>query len=150
MNQREPLKAIGYWQEPEFPEGETLPHPQDLVNPFWRLDERAQIVAYLRAGKVAAQWRGYAQCRLCPPGTALGSCDLTDGEWVWPQQLEHYVEKHSLFLPNEFIDSMRRHKWMVLTPPKKASGEGQTYDFSYWSLWAAATKNGPVVNEEAR
>lgn len=149
MKQREPLKAVGYWRETPLPIGDGLPEPQDFINPQWRPDERAQIVSYLRAGKAATQWRGCAQCRLCVPSMALGSCDLTDGEWVWPQRLEHYVEDHGLFLPDEFVDSMRRHKWMVLIPAKKACWDGQMYDFSYWNLWAAATKASLVVNEEA-
>lgn len=140
MKHKEPLKAIGYWREPEFPEGERLPEPQDMVDPHWRPDERVLIGSYLRTGKVAQQWKGFAVCRLCAPSTGLGSCDLTDGEWVWPEGLEHYVEEHGLFLPDEFIDSMRRHKWMVLISLKEVRQDQRRYDFSDWITWAAAIK----------
>ena len=148
MKHKEPLKAIGYWRETLLPIGDGLPEPQDFVDLQWRPDERAQIVAYLRAGKAAVEWRGYALCRLCVQRTPLGSRDLSDGEWVWPERLEHYVEEHGLFLPDEFIDSMRRHKWRVLIPPKKAQWDGQAYDFSCWIAWAAAVKGKPVVTAQ--
>ncbi len=104
-------------------------------------------MAYLRAGKDAVQWRGYALCRLCAERVPLGACDLTDGEWVWPEGLEHYVEEHGICLPDEFIDWMRRRKWMVLIPAKKARWDGQVYDFSFWTAWATAVKDDPVMNE---
>jgi hypothetical protein len=33
----------------------------------------------------------------------MGDSDLTDGIWVWPQGLVHYVDAHQLALPKQFI-----------------------------------------------
>jgi len=33
----------------------------------------------------------------------MGSSDLTDGVYVWPEGLVHYVEKHNVRLPTEFV-----------------------------------------------
>lgn len=43
----------------------------------------------------------------------MGDCDLHDGDWVWPQRLSHYVERHSVRLPKPFIDFMRRNEWHI-------------------------------------
>ncbi|MFE7508433.1 hypothetical protein [Promicromonospora sp. NPDC057488] len=39
---------------------------------------------------------------------------LTDGHWVWPSSLAHYVERYKVELPREFIDDMRARQWHVL------------------------------------
>lgn len=33
----------------------------------------------------------------------MGSRELTDGEWVWPEGLSHYVREHGVGLPEQFI-----------------------------------------------
>jgi len=43
----------------------------------------------------------------------MGCVDYFDGIWEWPQGLAHYVEKHSVVLPQEFIDTMRANAWKV-------------------------------------
>jgi hypothetical protein len=58
---------------------------------------------------------GYSFCRFeCGiPNNAMGDSDLSDGEWLWPEGLAHYVERHSVRLPDEFIQTMRSHSWQV-------------------------------------
>jgi len=38
-----------------------------------------------------------------------------DGEWLWPRGLAHYVERHSVRLPDEFVQTMRSRSWQ---PPR--------------------------------
>jgi len=38
---------------------------------------------------------------------------LTDGEWVWPEGLSHYVEYHNLILPDEVVQTMRRNNYQI-------------------------------------
>jgi uncharacterized protein (TIGR03067 family) len=56
---------------------------------------------------------GYSFCRfVCgTPDEEMGSADLHDGEWEWPEGLAHYVEHHSVLLPDEFIETMRSRSW---------------------------------------
>jgi hypothetical protein len=68
----------------------------------------------------------------------MGSWDLTDGEWVWPQGLAHYVQRHWVCLPDEFVETMRVNSWRVprdiaQPPPEEA---GLKYDCSSWLAWA--------------
>ena len=36
-----------------------------------------------------------------------GSLELTDGTYVWPEGLAHYVEQHGVKLPGEFLEHAR-------------------------------------------
>jgi hypothetical protein len=49
---------------------------------------------------------GYSPCRLCDNVTN-GNLDLTDGSYLWPQGLAHYVRDHHVRLPAEFVAHVR-------------------------------------------
>jgi hypothetical protein len=36
----------------------------------------------------------------------LGSVEYSDGRFIWPEGLAHYVEEHQARLPDEFVDSV--------------------------------------------
>jgi hypothetical protein len=131
------LKEIGYWQSDEW--RAYLPHPKHLVELGWREDERANIISYLRTGHECGHWGGWSYCRfgcfcsdqyrsmssferskhadelreLAAGERSMGCLDLTDGEWVWPEGLAHYVEKHNVCLPDEFIFTMQKNSWSI-------------------------------------
>ena len=44
---------------------------------------------------------GYSECRLC--GQQNGAGEFTDGTYIWPEGLRHYVSAHSVRLPEEFV-----------------------------------------------
>jgi hypothetical protein len=149
----EPLRGLGYWADADdwnaWLGGSELPHPLWLVRRGWRSRERRRILAYLRSGHVYAAYKGFSSCRfllLCRSSRPdLGSCDLTDGEWVWPQGLAHYVERHAVFLPDAFIEAMRSRGWR--TPPREASRLGEArrrgYDLSFWVAWGREHRKAP-------
>lgn len=115
------LKGVGYWAGRDNP---YLPHPKFLVDPEWHQGERNQIIEYLQSGHSCSQWRGFSYCRFkCGiDDWHMGYRDLTDGEWIWPEGLAHYVEKHQIRLPDSFVASMQKNSWLV---PKKIN-------FSFW------------------
>src|SRR5262245_37575696 len=92
------LRAVGYWHADD---GDFLPDPRLLVEARWRLVEKPLILTYLRAGATYAKWRGFSYCRFgCRErGLSMGSLCLTDGLWVWPEGLAHYVAHHEICLP---------------------------------------------------
>jgi uncharacterized protein (DUF952 family) len=49
----------------------------------------------------------------------MGDSDLYDGEWVWPEGLAHYVERHAVRLPEDFVESMRSCSWTVPDVPEE-------------------------------
>jgi hypothetical protein len=138
-----PLKAIGFWLANEnwvTDRASDLPDPRRLRWRGWRAHERPAILNYLRTGWAAAAYAGFSYCRfrLClTPPPRMGSRDLTDGEWVWPQGLAHYVERHAVWLPDEFVETMRSRSWdpRLGDPSESESRERQAYDFSFWVAW---------------
>src|SRR4051812_17721554 len=96
------LKALGWWITSLA--DESLPAPQEVVGELpWR--DRMCLTEYLDKGLHLVQYRGDSWCRFdCGiKDSRMGSWDLTDGTWVWPQGLSHYVEVHGVVLPEEFV-----------------------------------------------
>jgi hypothetical protein len=96
---RSELILIGYWRG-EGAEG--WPDPSDFVDPTWDEDERDVVADYLGRGFVARACMGYSPCRLCGSETN-GALELSDGVYVWPEGLAHYVVAHALRPPQSFV-----------------------------------------------
>ena len=135
------LRAVGYWySDPSLRLGDNarFPDPRSLIRPGWLAAEKEQILAYLRSGWTWAHWRGHSYCRFqCGIShSEMGSRCLSDGIWVWPEGLPHYVEQHDVYLPYEFIRTMRRRGWKI--PPKKEPPTRRSYGeptYAYWIEW---------------
>ena len=98
------LVRIGYWRGEHAP---TWPDPHRFVDPSWNPSERDNVVDHLHRGFVARAYLGMSSCRLC--GEAVGSLELSDGVFIWPEGLAHYVEAHELRLPSRFVEHI--HHW---------------------------------------
>lgn len=92
------LQRVGYWGEA----GSGLPAPSSLVDEAWDAAERRLVAEHLGRGFVARAYLGYSACRIC--GAQNGSLELTDGAFVWPEGLEHYVTAHAVRLPDAFVE----------------------------------------------
>jgi hypothetical protein len=167
------LSLIGYWSEPAAPADRSRgwPDPQELTGER-SPDDRGAVVAYLRRGTVFRHFSGRAECRIC--GDALGTQELTDGVWAWPDGLDHYVERHGVRLPEDFVAAARAPEtdtpaWLASLEPEHWVQSGpdaavpvlftkQTaciVDDSTWLDWVAAnTPAHPAADaaslEEAR
>ncbi len=113
------LRLIGYWSNDQHPE---YPHPTDWTDPSWDEDERDFVVQYLRWGQVAHAYMGLSPCRVCDR-LDNGSLELSDGVYLWPQGLAHYVTDHSVRPPQEFVD----HVWA-----RQEELEAAEADPSWW------------------
>lgn len=161
-----PLRAVGFWFPPTLAQararhGAADPYVQSLVEvheaesrshqPFLPSPDRIiemlgpahydeRVPRYLESGCVSAMYLGFATCRCCARTRGeMGSSDLTDGEWVWPQGLAHYVRVHSLPLPDEFLDAMRQHDFRIPRLPSDAREQRplDVHDYSFWYAWSA-------------
>lgn len=108
------MRECGFWADPRDPADER-PHPHALVDPHWDADERAVVLCFLAHREltgVGSCELGCSFCRFgCFGGEAafeLGCCTMTDGEWAWPEALEHYVAEHAVRPPPEFVEHARR------------------------------------------
>jgi len=125
------LEVIGWWFHDLAPS--SLPRPQRLVG-SWSDSDRAFVVAYLRAGSPIVDYPDPSFCRFDCGETEMGSRDLTDGEFVWPDGLAHYVEKHSVRLPEHFVAHVREREGRIapFVAPKPRFG---LYDRGPWERW---------------
>ncbi len=131
-----PYKFLGYWhavgidlesnlpmppssafQEAQFHRYEAtcgafvLPFPCDYVNKMWAASERESVLTYLKATtEVFESWRGNSWCRFreCDGKYIAGYRDFTDGIYVWPEAFPHYIEKHLVKPPDEFVAHVLR------------------------------------------
>jgi hypothetical protein len=118
------LKLMGYWApawhrppDPYGADGLRWPDIRRAVRADWRATERAQLVAYLQSGHRCRGFLGESSCRFeCRAVSGeLGNRELTDGEWIWPEGLDHYVQRHGVMLPEEFVVSASARQWKI--PP---------------------------------
>lgn len=104
-----PLIRIGYWSSPA---DDRWPDPRTLVDPGWDEDDRLDVGLYLRQGLVARACMGLSPCRLCSHDRN-GSLELSDGTYIWPEGLAHYVIDHRVRLPQQFVDHVERARCLT-------------------------------------
>lgn len=105
------IEPVGYWSE-KYENGVTPMFLTGEIDPFMK----SQIVHYLKSGHRGIEFLGRARCRFhCKKSysSELENTDFTDGSWVWPEGLAHYVEEHNLLLPPEFILHMHNNRFSV-------------------------------------
>lgn len=163
---RHRLLLLGYWsnpdQEPQWSCGR--PDPRD-VSGEWSGVDRDAVVARLRNGNVLRIFLGVSACRLC--GQTLGSRELTDGVWAWPEGLDHYVEAHATRLPEAFVAAARhsdavRPGWVTALAPDVWTSCGDSIipldttvertwilDEGVWLDWAATNTAARPADDAA-
>jgi len=95
---------IGFWRSAYFPD---LPDPEDFLDEGWNDEERARVALYLQCAEVAESYRGSSKCRICGK-SPLGSRELSDGIYRWPEGLAHYLTAHAVRPPEKFLEHVRR------------------------------------------
>ncbi len=131
------MKVIGYWITSLV--DEEFPPPQELVTDYVP-GTRQRIADYLDAGATFEVYRGVSWCRFfC--GHPGHCSELTDGEWVWPADLSHYVRDHSVRLPDAFIAD-------ALSKPVPATAHCSSPsiipDETYWISWCAKHRSNSL------
>jgi hypothetical protein len=123
------LKVIGYWTGGLS--HTELPLPHELVGELSQ-SVRHAVCEYLTNGQVYQTYRGHSWCRFyCGiSNEGMGGRELTDGEWVWPDGLVHYIQEHSVVLPEEFIAFATSGR----KPKRKWFKHSVSLDF--WIAWA--------------
>ena len=142
------LVLIGYWRSAAEPQ---WPDPHDFVDASWDPNGRLLLADYLDSGcRPPFAQMGVSWCRICAsdpaerrekrlereavswrparPGESNGSTELSDGVYIWPAGLSHYVREHSVRLPTVFVEHTRTH-----TPPSDV-GDGWYFeaDDGWW------------------
>lgn len=63
---------------------------------------------YFAAGTLFRTFTGHSPCRFC--GIDNGAIEYTDGTYVWPEGLAHYIHEHAVRLPDELVRHAR--EWL--------------------------------------
>jgi hypothetical protein len=91
------FREIGLWENPGAPD---LPEVSGFIDEDQESFDRNEIAARLEAGaRTDRAYMGYSTCRIC--GAQNGSGEKTDGRFIWPEGLAHYVWAHRVRLPDE-------------------------------------------------
>ena len=128
--------------------------PQELVGEM-PPENRARLADYLDTGMEHAKAWGYSWCRIgCQIDSALmGSKDLSDGTWVWPEGLSHYVREHHTLLPEEFIQDALSKTTPVIAGWTEVNGivsqNKDRADEGYWLQWCSS-RRAPQFLEQLR
>ncbi len=112
-------KKIGFWRGKR--DGlmglildliESLPDPRTMIDLDWSEEEREVVASYLDAGERVAKYFGYSWCRFeCEArGTVMGTADLSDGVYLWPEGFSHYVRVHQVRPPEDFVQHVLGQK----------------------------------------
>ena len=124
-----PLVEIGYWSTPWDP---GRPHPDAFLDPDWSQEERQQVLRYLAEG-IPLPWdQGPVEtCMYC--GAVLVVEELTDGTYVWPMGLMHYVLEHYVRLPGLFVLHVQRTRAPKLPGSPEMFLEDGPRDADWWN-----------------
>jgi hypothetical protein len=146
------IRRIGYWvEDPELwrrslasgavptPRYQhyVWPDPVAIVAACGAQTRDPRVVRYLRTGIPGDMQMGYSWCRFrCGiPNHELGCSEMTDGVWIWPDGLAHYVEVHGVPLPEEVIETMRANSWVPPVEPPTSADRRYEIDNSFWEEW---------------
>jgi len=98
-------EVLGFWRgfAIEDPEDRyyMLPWPQEHVDTTWDPKEARIVGGYLNQSPVVQRWRGNSSCRIC--GILNGFTDRSDGRYLWPEGLAHYVADHLVKPPPDVL-----------------------------------------------
>lgn len=141
------IALIGYWRSTREPD---WPDPQDFVDDSWDPEERDLVARYLESG-ASPPWMqcGPSWCRICSSdpleridqdrmnqaervrssGDFNGTGEWTDGVYLWPEGLSHYVREHAVHLPVVIIEHIRRGGSSVEDPDRIRYGD---VDWEWW------------------
>ena len=102
-----------------------------MIDSTWPAEERESVAAYLDAAPAVRSFRGYSPCRIC--GINNGSAERSDGSYLWPEGLAHYVRTHAVKLPDELL----AHIYDRLSDPQNVYDEGHKFNrskinYSWW------------------
>lgn len=111
MTDKKQLIGIGYWHN-DF--AKDFPDPGKFVDDDWNEEERQTISIYLKSAPALPYAAGgVSWCRFRCGISDLGSLEFTDGKYIWPEGLPHYIDEHKVKLPREVIDYMLSNKNIV-------------------------------------
>ncbi|NED11579.1 hypothetical protein [Streptomyces sp. SID9124] len=113
------IKRAGFYREigGQATTADDAPSLRDAVQASGPQDED-RILAYLESALEIYTTMGAERDALAGDEWITGAGSLvTDGTWLWPTDLVHYVRRHHVALPQEFLDHIRANDYTVPAVP---------------------------------
>ncbi|MGW5303311.1 hypothetical protein ACWERF_05210 [Streptomyces griseoluteus] len=113
------IKRAGFYREigGRATTADDAPSLRDAVRDGGPWDEH-RVLAYLESALEIYSTMGAERDVLTGEEWIVGSGSLmTDGTWLWPVDLTHYVRRHHAVLPQEFLDHIRASHYTVPVVP---------------------------------
>ncbi|MFE0351279.1 hypothetical protein [Streptomyces griseoluteus] len=113
------IKRAGFYREigGQATTADDAPSLRDAVRDGGPWDEH-RVLAYLESALEIYSTMGAERDVLTGEEWIVGSGSLmTDGTWLWPVDLMHYVRRHHAALPQEFLDHIRANNYTVPVVP---------------------------------
>jgi len=119
------LIAIGLWHSPLEPD---LPRPAWFVDEGWDANEKQAIITRLKNSyPLPYPYAGKSWCRFNCGEAEMGNRDFSDGIYLFPEGLLHYIKHHTVKLPTIVV------KKMLSTPIKHYNFESDfAVDIEWW------------------
>jgi hypothetical protein len=96
---------------------EGIPNIESFIDSNWHPEDKSLIVNYLRTSpNVVASSAMPTSCMLCEERLGDPGSFFSDGYWLWPERLVHYIEKHNLRIPDEMVKYIQEKKYL---PPSE-------------------------------
>ncbi|MEU7031049.1 hypothetical protein AB0A60_30720 [Streptomyces sp. NPDC046275] len=148
------LGLLGFYDEFDNRAGGPNGPIHDAVRPVGEPDE-ADLVAYLDSGHVLidVMEAGHDIITGSPHRHSLGCSSLvTDGAWLWRQDLPHYVETHHVLLPEAFTRHVRglNYRMPALITAQFAPHYDATMPLVGWSSAVPWRATAAVLEPEPR
>jgi hypothetical protein len=81
----------------------------------------------------------------------MGSRELTDGLWIWPEGLSHYVRAHGIILPEEFVAHALAQQRLPHHPsPNDPFRDFGPVSLEYWRDWCASHRSPAFLERLSR
>jgi hypothetical protein len=78
------------------------------------LPDADKVVSYLRSGHVLIDFMDIRDDVFDNSQQILGGpTTLTDGDWLWRDDLAYYLQRHNVTLPADFLELIRRRDYTV-------------------------------------
>ncbi|UWE13341.1 hypothetical protein [Actinacidiphila bryophytorum] len=137
------IKRAGFYQETSGPDAAgDAPSLRDAVRDTGPWDEDS-VIAYLESALEVYSTMGAERDALTGDKWIAGAGSLlTDGTWIWPIDLAHYVRRHHAALPPEFLEHIRSRSYTVPLVDDERAREIFLAEFPNAAPVPAATSDG--------
>lgn len=99
------MQYVGFWSDSK--ETATVERPWPEGRPYGHIPDVGFLKKLKKVEEIAdvKHFRGRSTCRIC--WDMNGSKEYHTDSWTWPEGYAHYVEKHNIEVPSNFVDYIK-------------------------------------------